>query len=75
LIRMILGLNTEKPKFLRDVQDVQKFALIRTGVKLALFALFLYGPYVPSNMSGHNKKFPYGTVRRRFLTVRRILLR
>jgi hypothetical protein len=33
LIRMILGLNTEKRKFLRDVQDVQKFALIRTGVK------------------------------------------
>jgi hypothetical protein len=29
---MILGLNTEKRKFLRDVQDVQKFALIRTGV-------------------------------------------
>jgi hypothetical protein len=32
LIRMILGLNTEKQRFLRDVQDVQKFALIRTGV-------------------------------------------
>jgi hypothetical protein len=29
---MILGLNTEKRRFLRDVQDVQKFALIRTGV-------------------------------------------
>jgi hypothetical protein len=52
LIRMILGLNTEKRRFLRDVQDVQKFALIRTGVNHTTHDYHLKITTFPDNGSG-----------------------
>jgi hypothetical protein len=50
---MILGLNTEKRRFLRDVQDVQKFALIRTGVMFKGPAAFTRRETGADGIDGH----------------------